>query len=278
MKTNKYTVNLAPFNLWQVLLSGQCFRSAPDGEGALICAGGHRGRFSHAPDGLVCEVESLEELETFWLPYFDVGRDYLAARTHLAHVDPIMRSATEAGYGLRILRQPLFETVITFIVSQRSNIPRIKRVVAELCLHYGQDMGGWHAFPTPERLACVPMDELACLRAGYRTPYIAAAARFAADGGLEGIGVLPYSEAKARLLGIPGIGEKVAGCILLFAGGYMEAFPVDVWIARAIDELYGGCLDPCAFSPYAGLAQQYLFYYIRQLSGAPGPEEYRKKL
>ncbi|MPM91649.1 hypothetical protein SDC9_138780 [bioreactor metagenome] len=139
-------------------------------------------------------------------------------------------------------------------------------------------MGGWHAFPTPEQLACVPTDELACLRAGYRTPYIAAAARLAAEGGLEGIGALPYSEAKIRLLAVPGIGEKVAGCILLFAGGYMEAFPVDVWIARAIDELYAGCLDPCTFTPYAGLAQQYLFYYIRQLSGAPGPEEYRQKL
>ncbi|HWP79379.1 MAG TPA: DNA glycosylase [Candidatus Acidoferrum sp.] len=278
MKTNKYTVQLAPFNLWQVLLSGQCFRSAPDGEGALICAGGHRGRFSCAPDGLVCEVESFEALETFWLPYFDAGRDYMAARSYLSQTDPVMEAATRAGSGLRVLRQPLFETVLTFIISQRSNIPRIKRVVAELCGRYGQDMGGWHAFPTPERLACVPADELACLRAGYRTPYIAAAARFAAEGGLEGIGSLPYAEAKARLLGMPGIGEKVACCILLFAGGYMEAFPVDVWIGRAIDELYGGCLDPCTFAPYAGLAQQYLFYHIRQLNGAPGPEEYLRKL
>jgi N-glycosylase/DNA lyase len=278
LETNKYTVYLAPFNLWQVLLSGQCFRSTPDGEGALICAGLHRGRFSHSADGLVCEVESLEELETFWLPYFDAGRDYLAARSYLSQVDPVMEAATGAGYGLRVLRQPLFETVVTFLISQRSNIPRIKRVVDELCLRYGQDMGGWHAFPTPQRLACVPLEELSCLRAGYRTPYIAAAARFAAEGGLEGIGALPYAEAKALLLGMPGIGEKVAGCILLFAGGYMEAFPVDVWIARAIDELYGGCLNPCAFAPFAGLAQQYLFYYIRQLHGAPGPEEYRRKL
>ncbi len=244
----------------------------------MICAGGHRGRFSISPDGLVCEVESLEKLQTFWLPYFDAGRDYAAARSHLAKIDPVMGTATQEGYGLRVLRQPLFETVITFIISQRSNIPRIKRVVAELCLRYGQDMGGWHAFPTPQRLACIPIDELACLKAGYRTPYIAAAARLAAEGGLADIGALPYCEAKARLLRVPGIGEKVAGCVLLFAGGYMEAFPVDVWIARAIDELYGGRLDPCAYAPYAGLAQQYLFYYIRQLNGAPGPEPYLQKL
>ena len=278
MKQNKYTVEISSFNLWQILLSGQCFRSAPDGDGAVICAGGHRGRFSHSPEGLVCEVESREEFDGFWLPYFDAGRDYGAVKKSLAKADPVMAAATESGYGVRVLRQPLFETVLTFIISQRSNIPRIKSIVAKLCSEYGEDMGGWHAFPTAARLASVSVDELAHLKAGYRTPYIAAAARLAAEGGLDGIGSMPFDEAKRVLLSMPGVGEKVAGCVLLFGGGYMEAFPIDVWIERAVCELYGGKLNPEIFAPHAGLAQQYLFYHVRELHGVKGPEEYMRQL
>ncbi len=274
----KASLDMEAFDLWQILLSGQCFRSAPDGDYAIIEAGSHRGRFSQEGSTLLCEVESDEALHNFWLPYFDGGRDYKTAREHLSKIDSTMEAAIKTGHGVRVLRQPVFETLITFIISQRSSIPRIKGVVKALCERYGEDMGDHHAFPTPERLASLGLDELATLKAGYRTPYLHAAAQFAAEGGLDLIGKMPYEEAKELVMGLKGVGIKVASCFLLFAGGYMEAFPIDVWIEKAINRFYAGKLDHTVFSPYAGLAQQYMFYYIRHIDGAKGPEEYMKRI
>jgi N-glycosylase/DNA lyase len=179
--------------------------------------------------------------------------------------------------GLRVLRQEPWECLIAFICSANSNIPRIAQNVETLASHYGSPimMDGEvrHAFPTPQRLAEAGELELRKLGLGFRAPYVARAALLVAQGelDLDALVLLPYLEAKARLMECPGVGPKVADCILVFSLEKLEAFPIDVWVRRALGEWYfpGQKTPPDRvlldwaqdhFGRYAGYANQYLFH------------------
>ena len=200
----------------------------------------------------------------------------------LAANDKIMARAINAGRGIRILNQEKWETLISFIVSQNNNIPRITGCIENLCRHFGARIGcigdrEYFAFPSVSALALRSAEDLAAVRLGYRAGYIVdTAVAVSLDDGsqLESGDSLPTAEIESYLLSLPGVGPKVAGCVLLFAMKKTEDFPIDVWVKRVMSRFYGmdennlpAIKDYAArnFGNCGGLAQQYLFNYIRVL-------------
>lgn len=245
---------------------GQAFRWEPEPDGAWRgTAHGRVLRVRMRGDGaLVLERTAPEEFERVWRRYFDLDRDYDAVRAAVSG-EPVLCRAFDFSAGLRVLRQEPWETLCSFILSQNNHIPRIKGIIARLCGAFGDPLpGGGASFPPPERLAACSVDDLAPLRAGFRAKYLLDAARRVACGEipLGELEALPLCEARDCLTRIAGVGPKVADCTLLFGFGRMECFPEDVWIRRAVAQLFGGQIPACA-RPYAGIVQQALFYYAR---------------
>jgi len=252
------------FNLTQILDCGQCFRWEGTASDYTGIAHGRQMRLVLEGDSLILKDVSPHEFEYIWKDYFDLSRDYSQIRKHYS-TDSSLAAAVDFSPGLRVMRQDPWETLITFILSQNSNIPRIKKMVALLCKHFGKALPeGGHIFPTPEALATLALEDLAAIKPGYRAPYIVDAARQVAEGQLDLATLTPQpsDEIQKALLGIHGVGPKVAECVLLFGFGKTERFPLDVWMKRVMANLYPAGL-PEAFIPTAGIAQQYLFHYAR---------------
>jgi N-glycosylase/DNA lyase len=208
--------------------------------------------------------------------------------------DEPMRTAVAACPGLRLLRQDPWECLASFILSSTKQIAQIRQIVSQLCEKFGEPTARFsdplapsdgeragvrgspiNSFPTPQRLAAAGEAELRACKMGFRAPYLLATARLIADGKFnpERIRALNYDQARFELIKLPGVGGKIADCVLLFAYGFDSAFPVDVWIERALQQLYfprRRASEPrlrrfaaTHFGPHAGYAQQYLFHYMR---------------
>ena len=275
------------FDLARIADSGQCFRFNVCDDQKEIS--GEKGEFSGSPTyrvvagdkllyirqtgGLEYELScSEDEYETFWREYFDLDLDYSGIRDRIdKSEDPYLFAASEYGKGIRILRQDPWEMLISFIISQRKNIPAIKASIEKLCTLAGdkigeQDDGGAvYSFPTPERLSRLSMSDLAGCSLGYRDKYVHQAAMDVASGAvnLDDWKALPDSRLMEMLLGLYGVGVKVANCEILFGYHRLDAFPRDVWINRVLDTRYldGFLFDK--YAPYNGVMQQYLFFYSR---------------
>lgn len=255
-------ITLPGFSLADTLDCGQCFRWE------ALPAGGFRGIVSGRALTASQEGESLllhgvtEEDFPFWSRYFDLETDY-ASMAAVFSKDPTLEKACRAAGGIRLLRQDPWEALCCFIISQNNNIPRIKGIVSRLCEQFGEPLAEGFAFPRPEALAGRTAEELSPLRAGFRAKYILDAAEKAASGALPltDLETMPMDEARALLTTIHGVGPKVAECALLYGLHRLEAFPVDTWIKKALARYY-----PDGFPPFAeprGVAQQFLFHYIR---------------
>ena len=221
---------------------------------------------------------SLEDFNDIFYDYFDLGLDYEAIKEEIA-IDPVMEKATDYGYGIRILNQEVFETTISFIISANNQIPRIKKAVRIISERYGDYIGEYkgrkyYSFPRAEVLMKVkPEDLREYARVGFRDKRIVEASRMIYEGHLEEANDLDTEDLRKRLIELPGVGPKVADCILLFAYHRRETFPVDVWIKRVMETLFikkevpKKQVDDYArkyFGKNAGYAQQYLFYYGRE--------------
>ena len=213
-----------------------------------------------------CGVDDLRR-------YIDLDRDYAAIAAEYAHI-PAACEAVRLFPGLRVLNQPPWEALIAFILSANNNVARIRTLVRALCAHCGQRFdGGLYAFPTPERLADCAEPELRALKVGYRAPFLIETARRVRDGfPLEALRDMPYDAAHGKLTTLPGVGDKVADCVLLFGCGHTEAFPVDVWVARLLrDWFHLTCTSRPALArearnrlgEHAGIMQQFLFHAAR---------------
>ncbi len=272
------------FSVPQICESGQCFRLDPVSEDTYKLIAKDRylkiqiqkvqndEKGKEKRPGSVGERTILfcteEEYREFWEEYFDLGvryEDYLAA---VAPDDEYLQAAAGFGRGIRILRQDLWEMIITFILSQQNNIPRIKGLIRAICERYGQkrtaaDGTVYDAFPDAQSLAAATEEELRALKLGYRSRYICGTAAMIADGklDLEQIGKMEYQKAKEELMRLPGIGGKVADCICLFALHQMDAFPVDTHIKKVLDARYAGRFPFERYRGCAGVMQQYIFYY-----------------
>ena len=258
------------FDLVRIFECGQCFRWEADANGV------YTGVAFGCVVRLRREGESVfisggpEDFEKIWRGYFDLDRDYAEIRRRLC-VDEFMCRAAGYGSGIRILRQDRWEALCSFIISQCNNIPRIKKIIAALCHQFGDrlEFGGeeYYAFPSAERLAALGEADLAPLRCGYRAPYILGAAEAVVCGklDLDSLSKKTPEEARKALKKLRGVGDKVADCVMLFGLNMLDAFPRDIWMRRALAEHYGPGFDAGIFTPYAGVAQQYIFYYARSL-------------
>ena len=248
---------------------GQCFRWNADEKGVYHgVAYGYPARVWNEGENVYISTEGPEEM---WREYFDLERDY-AAISRSFDGGEYLDACIRAGMGIRILRQEPWEALCSFIISQCNNISRIKGIVERLCEGFGEEVEfegkKFYTFPAPEKLAFLQPEDLASLRSGYRAAYIINAANAIVRGELklEELIDCDYAAAHKKLLEIHGVGTKVANCVVLFGLYHMEAFPIDVWIKRALKEHFPPGFDPKSLGSYGGLAQQYIFYYARNLS------------
>ena len=200
---------------------------------------------------------SEKEFSDIWYDYFDLGTDYGQIKERLSE-DETLSKAVKAYSGTRILRQDPWETVSSFIISQNNNIPRIKLIISRLCEHYG-------GYPSFSQMKGESVESLGYLRAGFRAKYIVDAVERFSNGEIspEKIKALDTDAAREELMKIKGVGPKVADCALLFGFYKLDAFPKDVWVKRVMAEYYPDGLPACT-KGIEGIAQQYLFQYIRR--------------
>lgn len=255
---------------------GQSFRWKKDGDGFVAPALGRVVRVCQNDcDISIYPCKKGEEKD--WLAYFDLDRDYAAIEKRLS-VDGQLSMCIGSASGIRVFAQEPFETLITFIISANNNIGRIAGIVERLCALCGEkaefDGKEYYLFPKPESIAALEESELVRIGSGYRAPYIKKSAAIIAGGyQLEKLRDMPLDIARKELLKFPGVGPKVADCVLLFGLGHTDAFPVDVWIGRAMSEIYFDGESPKkkqleaairALGSESGIVQQYIFHYARQ--------------
>ncbi len=248
---------------------GQCFRFDKIDDSEYVLYAKNRALDIKKSDSgwLFADIDESEFRESFF-DYFDLERDYGEIIKSFS-ADETIALASKNGSGIRIFRQDAFETLISFIISQNNNIPRIKKIINSLCVLLGEKRGDFYSFPTPEAILSAGVEGLAPIKSGFRAKYIIDAAQRVVSGevSLERIAKSSYEDALTELKTIKGVGDKVANCVLLFGFGFYEAFPIDVWVKRVIEKYYGADFDAKTLGSYAGIAQQYLFYYERNVLG-----------
>ena len=271
------------YALAETLSSGQAFRWR-NVEGAWESViEGRWTRLVQESSGIQASVFTAEAN-----PRWEWLEKYLQLRVNLQEViasfpaDEHLRIAVAECSGLRLLKQEPWECLASFILSSTKQIVQIQQIVALLCERFGTEVATpgkirRFAFPTAERIANLTETELRCCKMGFRAPYLKRSAEMILGGtvNLEAIRQMDVVTARAELMRLPGVGRKIADCVLLFAYGFQQAFPVDVWVLKAIRQLYFPRRRPNAkkilkftesyFGPNAGYAQQYLFHYMRTL-------------
>lgn len=256
------------FSARQTFTCGQCFRWTEQSDGSYLgIVRGIPARVSDQDGALVLSSDE-QQFSQLWRDYFDCDTDYAAICDSFA-VDAFTAAAADFGRGIRILRQEPWEALCTFILSQCNNIPRITGIVDRLCTLLGEPISfeqqTLYAFPSPEQLANCTPEDLASLRAGYRTPYLIAAAQAVCSGAVDfsALSRMDTDTARREIMQLRGVGRKVADCFLLFGLHKLDAFPVDTWMKKAA-AYYSGDMKRFINSPYAGVYQQYFFFYTRE--------------
>ncbi len=268
---------LQDFDIHQIFTSGQTFRfNSVDEDTWRGIAFGRMIDIKQGEGMVILSPCTMEEFEKIWYPFFDLGADYATIKRTLIEMDDRFEQMIAIGDGVRILKQDPWEMLITFITSTNNNIPRISKTIDCLCTRYGEklyldDKFIGFDFPTPKALAQADVMDLRNCGLGYRDKYIKKSASRVLELGM------PTSDGEQLiedLLKFSGVGRKVADCIRLFGYGCHDAFPVDTWIRKAQNELIGNFKSDDAMRSHAlnvygelsGIAQQYLFYYIRYIN------------
>lgn len=279
-----YVEGVSDFHLDHIFDCGQCFRWEQNEDGSYT--GIAFGRvvkidYDTVSETLMIHGADEADFESIWKDYLDLDRDYGEIKNVLADKDPVIRQAIEYGHGIRILNQEKWETLLSFIISQNNNIPRIKKCINSLAETLGEYVGEldgktYYSLPTPDVLANATLDDLAPCRLGYRAKYLIETAKKVHAEGIESLDALESRELSAKetceaLRNYCGVGPKVANCIALFAMRKFESFPIDVWVKKVMNTMYGideNNMKEMAefaaenFGEFGGIAQQYLFYYI----------------
>ncbi len=269
------------FNPEHIFECGQAFRWKKEEDGSYTSVAFNKVINVIIDDNNVVFRNTNEsDFNDIWIDYFDLNTDYSNIKNILSK-DITLKDAVEFGYGIRILKQDIFETIISFIISANNQIPRIKKSIEIISKNYGEYIDNYkgedyYSFPTAEKLSEVSVEELREVsRVGFRDKRIVDTSKIIANNELnisKSI-ELNSNDLKQELVKLPGVGPKVASCIMLFAYGRGETFPVDVWIKRVMEELYIKketslkSIEGYAhefFGDLAGYAQQYLFYYGRE--------------
>lgn len=259
------------FSISQICRSGQCFRMVElEGDKAGTVSLVAFGKYLEVcqKENEICFDCTQQEYDDIWKSYFDMETDYAAIVKSIDTADTYLTSAAAFGIGIRILRQDLWEMIISFIISQQNNIKRIRKCIALLCEKYGEKRIAsngvkYYDFPTPQALSQTTIEELYACNLGYRSRYIyeTANAVLHREIDLEQLFRLSYSEANKELLKLCGVGKKVADCICLFALHKTEAFPKDTHINKVLAKYYPNGFPFEKYIDYSGILQQYIFFY-----------------
>ncbi|MBS5951625.1 MAG: DNA-3-methyladenine glycosylase 2 family protein [Clostridium sp.] len=291
---------LKNFDIKQILECGQCFRwDKISDTNYIIVAYGRVIEVLQEGDKVTIYNSNEEDFNNIWINYFDLERDYDEIKTELAK-DEILRKSVDFGYGIRILNQDPFEMLISFIISARNSIPSIKKTVKKICEAWGERIEykgvEYYTFPTPKAIKEATLEDIQGTGASFRSKYIVDTIKKVneaievkedmennpdkyserpeiLDFDLEYIKSLNDDECHVALQKFMGVGAKVADCIMLFSMSKHSAFPVDVWVKRAMIYFYVApdvslnkmrVFARDKFGAYSGMAQQYLFYYARE--------------
>lgn len=255
-------------NLQTIVDSGQCFRMKLLGEDDKhktweVLSTDKRVLVQETDKSnlvlLNCDEQEANEI---WRPYFDISTDYQPIYDKInSSDDEFLKSALEYSKGMRILRQDFWEALVSFFISQNNNIPRIKQTIEGLCERFGRNMcNDVYSFPTKGILdnQVTKLSDLDGLGLGYRQKYLYALIK------ADSSEVVPEYD---KLLKLQGVGPKVTSCALLYGNHDMTQFPVDTWMKKLIDDVYGGHFDVEPYREWAGFVQQIMFYYYRHLKG-----------
>lgn len=274
--------NVDSFNPEHIFECGQAFRWYREEDGSYTTIAYNKILNVEQIDDKTISLNNTNEddFKNIWVNYFDLNRDYTDIKNKLKG-DLTMEKAMDYGYGIRILNQEPFETMISFIISANNQIPRIRKSIEIISENYGEFLGEFkgrkhYSFPSPKKLSTISPEELREIaRVGFRDKRINETANIVnnKEFNMEDAKNMDSLNLRKSLMELPGIGPKVADCIMLFAFNRSETFPVDVWIKRVMEELYLheetkqkeiGIKAREIFGEYAGFAQQYLFYYGRE--------------
>ncbi len=274
------------FDIEKIFDCGQCFRfdRVEKSKYESEFCGVAYGRFisvAQDKDRIYIFNSDKEDFEKIWRNYFSLSEDYTKINNDILSLsdNQALSDAVSYGDGIRILHQEPWEALCSFIISQNNNIPRIKSLISSISEKLGEKVDTYgmeshgareneYSFPTPESIVSAGVSEIFSLKTGFRAKYIVDAAKKVSDKTLDLDSMLKDNNTDnclKELCSIYGVGPKVASCVLLFGLGHYDAFPVDVWIKRAMAKYFGESFSPCALGTYRGIAQQYLFYYERYL-------------
>ncbi len=254
------------FNPEHILECGQIFSYKKTGENHIVLSGDKKAEILETESG----YKILTDSPTYFENFFDLKTDYGKIKEELGKFE-ILQKPIEFGKGIRILKQDLFETLISFIVSANNNIKRIQLILNRMREKLGKNMGDYHAFPTQEQLLAVDEKFFKDIGAGYRDKYLYKVLRQTSEQELQSWQDLPTESLRRKLINLAGVGPKVADCILLFGYWKGNVFPVDTWIHQMYNRFYEklGHREHIRkklteeFGMLSGYAQQYLFYYMR---------------
>ena len=272
------------FDVGKVFDCGQCFRFEEiDGAVCGVAFGKYIMLEQTGNTVRITGVSEREYMDKFER-YLGLDEDYTAIRedigARMGVYGDIIHKAMDIADGIRILQQDRWETVASFIISQNNNIPRIKKIIENMSAGIGERFTGfdgnvYYAFPTAEAVLAAGEEGLAPFKMGFRARYLIDAARKYLSGEVdfENIAAANADDAQKALMNICGVGPKVASCALLFGFHKLEFFPIDVWIKRVLAKYYPDGIDISSLGAYAGVAQQYLFYYERYIAAQNGVEE-----
>jgi N-glycosylase/DNA lyase len=282
-----------PFNLDHTLSCGQTFRWEKRCNSWIGVVGQTALKIRHVNSTLDFEVSSDRVNTGFIKRYFRLDDDLPSIYSEIAK-DKHVRRAVRQFHGLRLVRQDPWECLVSYICATFKNIPAIKQMIRNLSTHFGRpvafDGQEFHAFPEAQALAGASLRDLKACKLGYRAVNVRETANLVSSGkfDLESLRTMSYQEAKKMLLSLPGVGSKVADCVLLFSLDKLEAFPIDIWMKRVILECYSQCFESgflerirygkslsirdyqilydfgrSYFGEYLGYAQEYLYHYKR---------------
>ncbi|HHT83559.1 MAG: DNA-3-methyladenine glycosylase family protein [Christensenellales bacterium] len=267
IQKNQITVfDTFSFNIKHILESGQIFRFSQEQENYKIIAKNMICHLKYDNQRVIIKSNDI----AYAVRFFDLDRDYESIKRKLAEYE-FLNEAIKFGEGIRILNQDPTETIISFILSANNNIPRIKGILNRLCQCLGEDIeGGEKAFPTIAALCSEGVDFYRRIGAGYRASYLVKTANMLKDSFDLDLYDKNTEKARKALMSLPGVGRKVADCILLFAYHKEDVFPLDTWTGRVYRDMgLPPCVNKCdklvdIFGNLSGYAQQYLYYYYRQ--------------
>lgn len=258
--------NIGSFSLKNTLDCGQCFRWEEQVDGSYL--GIVKNSVVKASQtGNVLKLEELSQNsinKEDWQEYFGFDTDYVTIESKLKS-DDLLTRAYKLSPGIRILKQDPWEALISFIISQNNNIPRIKKIIKSLCQAAGQEIiSGMFKFPTPQQILNLSNEKLESIKSGFRAKYIKNAAELVMNGtvSLKELAAKPNDEALDELIKIKGVGVKVGSCVLIYGFNKLDVVPVDVWVKRGIDKYFKNGW-PAEVKGLEGVAAQYLYNFVR---------------